>query len=104
MEEVFIPMAQNPTPSERIDAFNTYIDKDSFLYHDAEELGRVQAEGRLKWLVGDYEAGDVVFHNPYMIYAATKNEDNLGRIRLVGLGWPQIYDLTRKWLRRMSGG
>ena len=32
--------------------------------------------------MGNYEAGDVVFHNPWIIHAATKNEDELGRIRL----------------------
>lgn len=31
--------------------------------------------------MGDYEAGDVVFHKPYMIHTASKNEDELGRIR-----------------------
>jgi len=34
------------------------------------------------WLVGEYEAGDVVFHNPYLICGSTKNEDKQGRIRL----------------------
>lgn len=82
MEQEFLRMAKHLSPEERIDAFNTYMNKDGFLCHDAEEFGRVQAKGQLRWLVGDYEAGDVVFHNHYMIHAATKNEDVQGRIRL----------------------
>ena len=42
----------------------------------------MHGKGKLRWLVGNYEAGDVVFHNPWMIHAATKNEDEYGRIRL----------------------
>ena len=53
--------------------------KDGFLSHDAEEFGRVMGKGRLTWLVGDYEAGDVVFHKPHMIHGATKNEGDLER-------------------------
>ena len=67
---------------ERIDAFNRHMMAGGFISQDAEHFGRVTAGGQLKWLVGDYEAGDVVFHKPYMIHAATKNEDELGRIRL----------------------
>lgn len=45
--------------------------------------GGAQGEkNKFRWLVADYEAGDVVFHNPYMIHTACKNEDPLGRIRL----------------------
>ena len=73
MEADFLRLAEHLSPEERMDAFNVYMNSDGFLTHDAEEFGRTQAPG-LKWLVGDYEAGDVVFHKPYMIHAATKNE------------------------------
>lgn len=82
MEAEFKRNAKDLSPEERIDAFNKHMMKDGFLSHDAEEFGRVRAGGKSRWLVGDYEAGDVVFHKPYMIHAATKNEDELGRIRL----------------------
>ncbi|KAJ0109332.1 hypothetical protein J7T55_000257 [Diaporthe amygdali] len=35
-----------------------------------------------RWLVSNYEAGDVVFHNSYMIHASTMNYDQDGVIRL----------------------
>ena len=82
IEAEFMRNAENLSPEERIDAFNKHMAQDGFLSHDAEEFGRVKAKGQMRWLVGDYEAGDVVFHKPYMIHAATRNEDDLGRIRL----------------------
>lgn len=82
LEAEFTRRAETLSAEERIDAFNQHMMSDGFLSHDAEEFGRVRAGGKSRWLVGDYEAGDVVFHNPYMIHAATKNEDELGRIRL----------------------
>ncbi|KAL7940368.1 phytanoyl-CoA hydroxylase [Trichoderma barbatum] len=35
-----------------------------------------------KWLVSNYEAGDVVLHSSYMIHASTINRDKTGTIRL----------------------
>ena len=70
------------SPEERVDAFNKHMMAGGYISQDAEEFARVQAGGRLRWLVGDYEAGDVVFHKPYMIHAAGRNEDSFGRIRL----------------------
>ena len=60
-------------------AFNKYRADVGYLSHDAEGSRQTQAKGQLKWLVGDFEAGDVVFHTPHMIQS---NEDEKGRIRL----------------------
>jgi ectoine hydroxylase-related dioxygenase (phytanoyl-CoA dioxygenase family) len=35
-----------------------------------------------RWLAADYKAGDVVLHSPYIVHAATMNEDAAGRMRL----------------------
>jgi ectoine hydroxylase-related dioxygenase (phytanoyl-CoA dioxygenase family) len=35
-----------------------------------------------RWLMADYEAGDMVVHSPYMIHASTRNESPDGRMRL----------------------
>jgi len=35
-----------------------------------------------RWLMADYEAGDMVVHSPYMVHAATQNTDEQGRFRL----------------------
>ncbi|KIY01811.1 uncharacterized protein Z520_01949 [Fonsecaea multimorphosa CBS 102226] len=52
---------------------------------DAQEF--YEAEGRdfraaKEWLTADYEAGDVIFHDPYIVHGTTLNEDKLNRIRL----------------------
>lgn len=67
IEEDFARKAHALSAEEKISAFNKHMTKDAYLSHDAEEFRRVSAEGRGRWLVGDYEAGDVVFHDPYMI-------------------------------------
>ncbi|OCL12092.1 hypothetical protein AOQ84DRAFT_285928 [Glonium stellatum] len=81
MEAEFMTAAKDMTPEERIDGFNKNMARDGQLSHNADELGRTLGKGR-RWLVGNYEAGDVVFHNPYLIHGACKNEDEQGRIRL----------------------
>ncbi len=92
IEAEFIRNAETLSPKERINAFNEHMMVGGFLSHDAEEFGRVKAGGKLSGLVGDYEAGDVVFHKPYMIHTATKNEDELGRIRLASdLRWMNVF-------------
>ena len=82
IENDFAKKAEKLTPEERLSAFNVNMEVDGCISQDAEEFGRNEAKGKHRWLVADYEAGDVVFHTPWMIHAATKNEDELGRIRL----------------------
>lgn len=35
-----------------------------------------------RWLVADYEAGDLVIHNAYMVHASVENANQAGRMRL----------------------
>ncbi|KAI9901299.1 hypothetical protein N3K66_003116 [Trichothecium roseum] len=64
---------------ETKNAFNSNMMASGFLCDGPAEFGR--RYGR-KWLVTEYEAGDVVFHSPHMIHASTINYDTEGRIRL----------------------
>ncbi|KAK4972543.1 hypothetical protein LTR66_011309 [Elasticomyces elasticus] len=83
MEKDFTERAKDFTPEERISGFNQNMARDGQLSHNAEELGKtLYKDAKHRWLIADYEAGDVVFHNPYLIHGAAKNEDPLGRIRL----------------------
>ena len=94
IEAEFTERAKDFTEAERINAFNAHMERTGSIAHDAEQFahdmeGRCttkngqKGEGRRpRWLVADYEAGDVVFHDPYMIHGAVKNEDEKGRIRL----------------------
>lgn len=60
-----------------------------------------------KWLVADYEAGDVVFHDAYMIHASGKNEDHeSGRIRLSTdiRFYEEGSDLDDRWMKLWEPG
>ena len=66
---------------QRVSAFNRHMGELGHLSHDAEAWARGDGKGK-RWLVANYEAGDVVFHSPWMIHASSRNEDAEGRIRL----------------------
>jgi ectoine hydroxylase-related dioxygenase (phytanoyl-CoA dioxygenase family) len=66
-------------PEERISAYNRNMAEGGWLTKDLPSLAdRINS----RWLVADYEAGDMVIHSPFMIHAATTNNDNQGRMRL----------------------
>lgn len=69
------------TDEERLSAFNVNMLDRGNLSRDAGKFAKEEGGGR-RWLIGDYEAGDVVFHHPCMIHASGVNRDPLGRIRL----------------------
>ena len=59
-----------------------------------------------RWLVADYEAGDMVIHSPYMIHAATLNRDPLGRTRLsTDIRYQRAGDLIdQRWAQNWVPG
>ncbi|KAL8933762.1 MAG: hypothetical protein Q9211_005602 [Gyalolechia sp. 1 TL-2023] len=101
LEDDFLRKAELLPKQERIDAFNKFMAKDGFMSHDAVDFQEQHKERVGRWLVGEYEAGDVVFHNPWMIHTATKNEDGLGRIRLASdLRFYEVgAKLDHRWMR-----
>lgn len=70
--------AADLTPEERVKAFNKHMTS-GWLSRDLPTLAE---QWDTRWLVADYEAGDMVVHSPYMIHAATMNTDTAGRMRL----------------------
>lgn len=72
---------ENMPREERISAFNHHMGELGHLSHNAETWAKEDGLGK-RWLVADFEAGDVVFHSPWMIHASSQNNDKLGRIRL----------------------
>ena len=64
---------------ERISAYNRNMTEGGWVSKDLPEMAeRFDA----RWLIADFEAGDVVLHSPYMIHASTTNQSTDGRIRL----------------------
>lgn len=78
MEADFSELNRNLPRAEQIDAYNKNMGQ-GWLTKDLKTLAE-KAEGR--WLVADYEAGDMVIHSAYMIHAATDNTDPQNRLRL----------------------
>jgi ectoine hydroxylase-related dioxygenase (phytanoyl-CoA dioxygenase family) len=57
-------------PEERISAYNKNMTETGWLTKDLPSLAdRLDS----RWLMADYEAGDMVVHSPYMIHASTSN-------------------------------
>ncbi|KAK0251461.1 hypothetical protein B0A54_15537 [Friedmanniomyces endolithicus] len=108
LEADFTKRAEHFTPEERINGFNQNMARDGQLSHNVVELdaeinrtyGKPD-EKRRRWLAADFTAGDVVFHNPYMIHGAVKNEDRLGRIRLGSdlRFYPERGNIDERWMR-----
>ncbi|KAI8313844.1 hypothetical protein K4K61_006470 [Colletotrichum sp. SAR11_59] len=65
--------------ADRISAFNRNMEKGGWLDRNAKKFGEHWSRG---WLVGAYEAGDVVFHTPYAVHAGAMNQSPKGRIRV----------------------
>ena len=78
LEAAFSELNRTLSREERISAYNKNMDK-SWLTQD---LGTLAETADSRWLVADYEAGDMVVHSAYMIHAATDNHDPAGRLRL----------------------
>jgi ectoine hydroxylase-related dioxygenase (phytanoyl-CoA dioxygenase family) len=48
----------------------------------SKDLGTLAEVNDTRWLIANYEAGDVVIHSPYMIHASSSNINPQNRIRL----------------------
>ncbi|OJD37496.1 phytanoyl-hydroxylase [Diplodia corticola] len=64
---------------ETRNAFNQNMMGTGLLADGPAQFGR---DYKRRWLLTDYEAGDVVLHKPHMIHASTINHDPHNRIRL----------------------
>ena len=66
-------------PEERISAFNRNMRENGWITTNLVDMAD---RFNSRWLIADYEAGDMVIHSPYLIHAATVNRDPLDRARL----------------------
>jgi ectoine hydroxylase-related dioxygenase (phytanoyl-CoA dioxygenase family) len=79
MEREFQAESQDLTPEERISAYNKHMKAGGWISDNLPEMAE-QFDSR--WLIADYEAGDVMLHSPFMIHAATANDSRDRLIRL----------------------
>ena len=113
MEADFMKRAETMTREERLSGFNKNMARDGQLSHNVIDFNEDVRSGkfgdktkRRKWLVGNYEAGDVVFHNPYLIHGAVKNQDPQGRIRLASdlRFYEEGAPLDERWMQTWFAG
>ena len=79
MEAEFSIKNADLSPEERLSAYNKNMNEAGWLTKNLPELAE---RLNTRWLMADYEAGDMVVHSPYMIHASTMNENTEGRMRL----------------------
>jgi ectoine hydroxylase-related dioxygenase (phytanoyl-CoA dioxygenase family) len=79
MEAEFEKANAGLSPEERISAFNRNMTEGGWVSKDLPDMAE---RFNTRWLIADYEAGDVVLHSPFMIHASTTNQSANGRLRL----------------------
>jgi ectoine hydroxylase-related dioxygenase (phytanoyl-CoA dioxygenase family) len=101
MEAEFAREAAELSPEERINAYNKHMSEGGWVSKDLPDMAeRFDA----RWLIADYEAGDVVLHSPFMIHASTTNVDRQGRIRLsTDIRFQNVEDeIDARWANHWS--
>ncbi len=86
---------------ERVSAYNRYMDNSGWVTRDLPALAqRLDA----RWLIADYEAGDMVVHSPYMVHASTVNLDPDGHMRLsTDIRYQRVQDeIDARWQNHWS--
>ncbi len=68
------------------------------------DLAKVAREYKTRWLMANYEAGDMVVHSPYILHASTTNQSTTGRMRLsTDLRYqPATENLDPRWNNHWS--
>ena len=79
METEFENAGAGLSPEERISAFNRNMTEGGWVSKDLPDMAE---RFNTRWLIADYEAGDIVLHSPFMIHASTTNQSANGRLRL----------------------
>jgi len=93
--------AADLSPEERVAAYNKYMDNTGWITKDLPSLAdRLNA----RWLMADYEAGDMVVHSPYMVHASTVNLSAEGQMRLsTDIRYQRVQDeIDARWQNHWS--
>jgi ectoine hydroxylase-related dioxygenase (phytanoyl-CoA dioxygenase family) len=101
MEADFAARNADLSPAERVSAYNKNMTATGGIGKDLSVLVR---RYNSRWLVADYEAGDMVVHTSYMIHAATQNVSSENRMRLsTDIRYQRIRDeIDARWQNHWS--
>jgi ectoine hydroxylase-related dioxygenase (phytanoyl-CoA dioxygenase family) len=103
MEAEFAAKNADLPPEERISAYNRNMAEGGWLTKDLPGLAdRLNT----RWLMADYETGDMVIHSGYMIHAATVNTSLEGRMRLsTDIRYQLVTDpIDERWAKHWYEG
>ncbi|MGG7581783.1 phytanoyl-CoA dioxygenase family protein [Rhizobium sp. Nf11,1] len=103
MEAEFQANSGTLSPEERISAYNSHMAEGGWISKDLPDMAE---RFNARWLAANYKAGDVVLHSPYMIHAATNNEDRTRRLRLsTDIRYQNVDDeIDARWSNHWSLG
>jgi len=101
MEADFAARSASLSPEERLSAYNKYMSASGGI---GKDLAALVSRYHSRWLVADYEAGDMVVHTSYMIHAATQNNSGEGRMRLsTDIRYQRIRDeIDARWQKHWT--
>lgn len=100
-EAEFAAQNGNLSPEERISAFNKNMNESGWITKDLPSLAE-RLDSR--WLIADYAAGDMVVHGAYTVHAATRNESQMGQMRLsTDIRYQRVRDeIDARWNNHWS--
>lgn len=101
MEENYRQKSKDLSPEEQVSAYNRHMDNSGWMTRNLPELAEKVGA---RWLVADYEAGDMVIHSPYMVHASTVNLDPNGHMRLsTDIRYQRVQDeIDARWANHWS--
>jgi ectoine hydroxylase-related dioxygenase (phytanoyl-CoA dioxygenase family) len=100
-EAEFTARNRDLAPEERINAYNRNMGQSGWL---SKDLAAMADALDTRWLIADYEVGDMVVHSPYMVHASTMNVDPDKRIRLsTDIRYQRVRDeIDARWENHWS--
>lgn len=101
LEAEFAEKNAHLSPAERLSAYNKNMNETGWLTKDLPQLAD---RFNTRWLIADYEAGDMMIHSAYMIHAATVNTNPNGRMRLsTDIRYQRLRDeIDARWQNHWS--
>lgn len=103
LEAKFARDGADLSPEDRISAYNKNMTEGGWVSKDLPDMAD---RFDTRWLVADYEAGDLMLHSPFMIHASTTNQDPQRRIRLsTDIRYQNVEDeIDARWNNHWSLG
>ncbi|GAB5587669.1 hypothetical protein Unana1_02569 [Umbelopsis nana] len=103
MEDEWTEVNRDLSPDEKINPYNVNMGEGGAIGKDAPGIAE---KYNRRWLVADYEPGDVVLHTPFLIHSACQNQDPEKRIRLsTDLRFqPKSQTISQRWLNDWAPG